>query len=210
LSDTAPHDTLPPEPTAADDAATHGYYPELDELPPRPRTRLLTPATVLLMLALFAACGFVGGVLVEKHQVSGSSTVLGGGLASRFGGAGATGASGATGLGGGGFASAFGNSGTRAVGTVADVSGDKLYVTTTTGTLQVDLPSTAKVTKSESVARNSIHPGDSVVITGITASNGTMTASSIADSGTGGITSLFGGSGGAGSGTSTTPSLFGG
>ena len=57
------------------------YYPELDELPPRPRRKLVTPVTVLLLLALFAAAGFVGGVLVQKGQGASTSSLAGGGFA---------------------------------------------------------------------------------------------------------------------------------
>jgi hypothetical protein len=174
-----------------------------DELPPRPRTRLLTPLTVTLALVLFAACGFVGGVLVEKGQTTSNSTGTAG-LASLLGGRGGAGATGAAGSATGGaagrFASLFGGgTGSRGtVGTVANISGDKVYVTTTAGnTVEVIVPSVAKVTKSQSVGRKAIRPGDSLVVTGITDSNGTVTASAVTDSGTGGATSgfasLFGG-----------------
>jgi hypothetical protein len=190
------------------------WYPELaDELPARPRMRLLTPLTVTLMMVLFAACGFIAGVLVEKHQATPSPTLVGTGAAGRFG-AGATGASGAAGSGAGGrFASLFsGGAGSRGtVGTVTNVDGSKLYVTTAAGTMvEVVLTPSSKVTKSESAKAGSIHPGDSVVVSGITSSNGTVTASSVSDSGSsggaGGLASLFGGAGGGGS----TPTSSGG
>ncbi|HEX4035632.1 MAG TPA: hypothetical protein VHX66_14400 [Solirubrobacteraceae bacterium] len=175
----------------------------LEELPPRPRTRLLTPLSVALALVLFAGCGFVGGVLVEKGQTSSSTGATG--LASLLGGgrsgAGASGTAGGSATSGaaGRFASLFGGTGSRGtVGTVANISGDKVYVTTTAGsTVEVVVPSVAKVTKSQSVGRRAIRPGDSLVVTGITASNGTVTASAVTDSGTGGgaggFASLFGG-----------------
>jgi hypothetical protein len=194
---------------------------ELDELPPRPRTRLLTPVTVVLMLVLFAAAGFVGGVLVEKGQ-SGSSQSL----ASRLTGAGATGSAGARGgtAGASRFASLFGGgAGSRGtIGTVANVDGSKLYVTTTAGnTVEVTTTRESKVTKSQSVGTGAIHPGDSVVVTGITGANGTVTASAISDSGSGGaaaggLGALFGGGSGLSGSTSSstssggTQSLFGG
>jgi hypothetical protein len=195
---------------------------ELEELPPRPRTRLLTPATVGLMLVLFAAAGFAGGVLVEKGQTGSSPSLAS--AASRFAGAGATGATGALGGGASRFASLFGGgAGSRGtVGTVANVNGSKLYVTTTAGnTVEVLTTHASKVTKSQSVGAHAIHPGDSVVVTGITNSNGTVTASAISDSGSGGsagggLGALFGGGGGSASGTSgatsggRTKSLFGG
>jgi hypothetical protein len=184
----------------------YGPYDEsLDELPPRPRTRLMTPLTVSLALVLFAGCGFVGGVLVEKGQTS-STSAGAGNLASLLGGRGAAGATGAAGTAGGGatrFANLFGGGGTGSrgtAGTVANISGDKLYVNTAAGGMvEVVVPSVAKVTKSQSVGRRAIRPGDTVIVSGISASNGTVTASSVTDSGSGGtaglggLGSLFGG-----------------
>lgn len=189
---------------------------ELDELPPRPRVRLLTPVTVVLMVVFFAAGGFVGGVLVEKGQTGSSPSLAS--AASRFASAGATGATGA-GSGAGRFASLFGG-GTASrgtIGTVANVDGDKLYVTTTAGnTVEVVTTHESKVTKSQSVGTNAIHPGDSVVVSGITGAGGTVTASSITDSGSGGsgggLGALFGSGSGAPSSSSSggSQSLFGG
>jgi hypothetical protein len=244
LSETPPHDAPPPAPAQPPaytdppaymeppvqpppplpDDATEGWYVEPDELPPRPRARLLTPLTVVLMLVLFAAGGFIGGVLVQKGQQSGSAT-LAGGASSRFG-AGATGASGAAGAAGGagGFASRFasrfgggaGSLGT--VGTVTNIDGDRLYVTTAAGTItQVVMTHESKITKSQPVGANAIRPGDSVVVSGVTATNGTVTAASVTDSGVGGsavggAASLFGGGTGTGATSSTggSASLFGG
>jgi hypothetical protein len=171
------------------------YYPELDELPPRPRRKLLTPVTVLLLLALFAAAGFVGGVLVQKGQGSSTTAAAGGGFASRFGAAGATGASGAA----SGFRSLFGGGaggGGATIGTVSSIDGSTLYVTETSGnTVAVVTTPESKITKDESVGASGIHPGDSVVVEGIAGSKGTITASSVSDSGSssGGLASLFGG-----------------
>jgi hypothetical protein len=188
------------------------YYAEpLDELPSRPRRRLLTPLTVALMLALFAACGFVGGVLVQKGQSSSPTVAGASSFASRLGAAasGATGAAGAAG-GRGGFASRLGSlfgggSGSLGTaGTVTNIDGNKLFVTTTAGTMtEVVMTPDSKVTKSESVGRSSIHPGDSVVVSGITGSNGSVTAATITDSG-------GSASSGATSSSSSGTSLFGG
>ena len=80
-------------------ATAEDSYPEHDELPRRARARLLTPLTVLLMLVLFAACGFIGGVLVQKQQQT-TTTVVGAAASTRLG-TGATGASGASAASGG-------------------------------------------------------------------------------------------------------------
>ena len=184
------------------------WYPDLEELPPRPRRKLLTPWTVLLTVVLFAACGFIGGVLVQKGQQSGGGTTGLGGLASRFaaaaGGGGATGASGASGA--AGFASRFGGLfGGGTAGTVSSISGNTLYITETSGnTVAVETTPESKITKSESVKGSAIHPGDSIVVEGVTGSTGAVVASSVTDSGasisstststsTGGVSSLFGG-----------------
>ncbi|MGD0387013.1 MAG: hypothetical protein ABSB73_12885 [Solirubrobacteraceae bacterium] len=217
-----PHDAAPPQPPRppAPESA-EGWYEEPDELPPRPRARFLTPLTVVLMLILFAACGFIGGVLVQKNQQSGSTSVLGA-ASSRFG-VGATGASGAAGAGGGfsRFASLFGGGAAgsgETIGTVTDISGNKLYVTSAAGTMtEVITTPESKITKSESVGAKAIEPGDSVVATGVTGASGALTASTVSDSGhsaasaAGGLASLFGGGTGTGA-TSTSGSagLFGG
>jgi hypothetical protein len=78
-----------------------------DELPPRPRRRLLgtggNPVQLALLGVLLLAGGFIGGVLVEKGQTSSSPSTGAAGLASRLaalrGGAGGT-STGATGSGG--------------------------------------------------------------------------------------------------------------
>ena len=56
-----------------------GWIDDADELPPRPRRRLLTPIPLTLLAILAVACGFIGGVLVEKGQSSSSSGVGAGG-----------------------------------------------------------------------------------------------------------------------------------
>jgi hypothetical protein len=189
------------------------WYPELEQLPERPRRKLLTPSIVLLALVLFAACGFIGGVLVQKGQGSSSGGAGAGAssFASRFG-AGASGASGASGAAGtGGFASRFaglfgGGAGGGTSGTVSSISGGTLYVTETSGnTVAVETTPESKIKKSESVSAGAIHPGDTVVVEGITGSTGTVVASSVTDSGasatstsssastsTSGVASLFG------------------
>lgn len=188
------------------------WYPELDELPKRPRRKLLTPSIVGLGLVLFAACGFIGGVLVQKAQGSSATSGLAGsGLASRFGASGASGASGAASS----FRSLFGGGGAAGggatIGTVSSIKGNTLYVTETSGnTVAVVTTPESKITKSESVGANAIHPGDSVVVNGITTSKGTVTASSVSDSGSSstssgsGLSSLFGGSSSSSSRTSSS------
>jgi hypothetical protein len=79
---------------------------------------------------------------------------------------------------------------------VSSIDGSTLYVTATSGnTVAVTTTHESKITKDESVGANAIHPGDSVVVEGIAGSKGTITASSVSDSGSSssGFASLFGG-----------------
>ncbi|MGA9313584.1 MAG: hypothetical protein WBV77_03030, partial [Solirubrobacteraceae bacterium] len=92
---------MPPEQVTVEQQEEWLEEPPESELPPRPRRRLLTPVPLALMGILAIACGFIGGVLVEKGQSSSSSSAGGAsGLASRFAALrGASGASGASGTG---------------------------------------------------------------------------------------------------------------
>ncbi len=207
------------------DEAPDGWFDEPEELPRRPRGRLLTPLPVALLCVLLTACGFIGGVLVEKGQEGsgGTSAATASGLAGRFAALrSAAGRSGA-GLGAGtGTASAGGAGATS--GQVAFVQGSTLYVTDSSGnTIKVKTSPASTVTKTVSGSVHAIRPGEEVVISGTTASNGTVTAESIRVGGSAasGLAGLFGA--GAGTGTSTStggsstgsagsggPALFGG
>jgi hypothetical protein len=205
------------------------------ELPRRPRRRLLgvggNPIALALTGVLLVACGFIGGVLVEKDQSSSSSA--GGdalGLASRFAalhGAAGTGASSSAGLGrgasGGAGASQFGGGGGGAgatIGQVAYVSGHTLYVTTSEGnTVKVTTSAVSTVSKTVKSDAKGIHPGETVIVTGSPGANGSVSAESIRVSEAGasaGLGALFGARGGASEGSGGArgggggPALFGG
>ena len=201
------------------------------ELPPRPRRRLLTPVPLALMGVLALACGFIGGVLVEKGQDSSSSSSgSASGLASRFAAlrAGAAGASGASGTGarsaagaaaggfGGGGASDAGGFTRPTAGTVAYLDGSTLYVTNSEGnTVKVTTSAGTTVNKTVKSSVKSIHPGETVTITGETGSGGSLSAESISVGSSGGLAALFGGSGARGGSSSSSrgggePALFGG
>jgi hypothetical protein len=210
----------------------------MDELPPRPRRRLLgtggSPVPLALLGVLLIACGFIGGVLVEKGQTSSPSGAAAAGLASRFaalrgaGGAGSTtsgGASasstGAAGTGGGdtaggGFAGRLGGlAGGATIGEVSYVSGSTLYVVDAEGnTVKVTTSPAASITKTVKADLHAIHPGETVVVRGSKGAGGAVSAESIsvgAGAG-GGLSSLFGGGGGARGGGSATgggQALFG-
>lgn len=198
-------------------------------LPGRPRRKLLTWWSAGLFALILCAVGFYAGVRVEKNQLASSSST--GGLSAFTGtGAGATSAAagrtgagtGAAGRAGGGGAAGFralfggGAGGSATVGTVSNISGNSLYVTDTSGNMvKVTLSSATKVSKSVTVGKKAVRPGDLVTVAGAKGSNGTVSATTVNDTGASpfGSTSSSGGSSGSGagsSGSSAVSSLFGG
>jgi hypothetical protein len=186
-------------------------------LPRRPRRRLLgkgsNPIALALLGVLLAACGFIGGVLIEKGETSSSSAggSAAASLASRFSAlrGGATGGTGASSARAGASAGASAGGFTRpTAGTVAYLAGNTLYVTNAEGnTIKVTTSPATSVTKTVKSSVKAIHPGETVTITGETASGGTVSAESISvGSSGGGLAALFGGGGGSGSGGSSSRS----
>ena len=167
-----------------------------DELPRRPRRKLATPLTAALAAVLLAALGFIGGVQVQKS--SADSTSSGGGAAgfARARAAGGFTPGGAGGAGGGAASDAT-------VGSVANVDGNRFYVTDSSGnTVRVKTNKNSKVTRTAVSKVGEVHPGDTVIVQGAKSSSGTVTATSVtatAKNATSGIAGLFGG--GAGRGT---------
>lgn len=200
------------------------WLDEPQELPRRPRRRLLTPVPLALLAVLLIACGFIGGVLVQKGQ--GGSTSAGGGLsgglASRFaalrgaapGGAGSAGGSGSK-AGAGAFPGLGGSAaGGVTSGQVAYVRGNTLYVTDSQGnTVKVNAAAGSKVTKTVSTKAKSIHPGATVVVLGSKAKNGSVSATSISVSSAAATATTTAGASPSSSGASSTgagtPTLFG-
>lgn len=169
-----------------------------EELPPRPRRRLLTPLTGGLLALLVAAGGFIGGVLVEKGQSSGTSPSFAS-AAARFAGA----ASQANGSGGRrGFGALFGGGGRPGgdggrqltAGQVSSLEGRTLYVKTAQGnTVRVHVPAGESVSRTVTTGVHAIHPGDSVIVQGTSGRGGTITATSVrATEATGGGSSAAG------------------
>jgi len=167
----------------------------MSELPVRPRRRLITPWTLGLAAVIVAAAGFFGGVQVQKHQGtsgSGSQAASRTGLPTGFGRGQAQG----------------GDGGAQPVtGTVASKGDGKLYVKTSDGTtVEVKPASGAKVSRNASSSVKAIHPGDTVVVQGKQAKNGTVKASQVTatakgvSSGVGGFGGGFPGFGGGGGG----------
>jgi hypothetical protein len=179
--------------------------PDEGLLPRRPRRRLVGVGGNALALALLgvllAACGFIGGVLIEKGETSSSSSggssasslisrfraLRGGGTAASTLGAGSTAASGA----GSGFAR-------PTAGTVAYLTGHTLYVTNAEGnTIKVTTSAATSVTKTVKSSVKGIHPGETVTVTGEAGANGAVSAESIsAGAGGGALAALLGSGGG--------------
>lgn len=215
-----------------------------EQLPPRrPRRKLLNRRSAALAAIATCAIGFYAGVRVEKGQLASSSGALTFGAGARAGTAGTAGrtaglgrtggsagtsgsagtagvagaagsAAGAAGRAGGGlFGGAAGGAGS--FGTVQSVNGNTIVLSEATGnTVQVQLSSATKVSKTQSVGRSAVRPGDTVIVEGITNSKGTLVAARVTDSGnssagtTGGSgTSATSGTGGSGS-SSAVGSLF--
>ena len=71
-------------------------------------------------------------------------------------------------------------------GTVSTISGNTLYITEATGnTVKVTLSSATKVTKNVTVGKKAVRPGDTVVVAGAKNSNGTVSATTVSDTGAG-------------------------
>lgn len=185
-----------------------------EELPPRPRRRLLAPVPLALLGVLLLVCGFIAGVLVEKGQAPASASGGGGGtgLASRFAalrsavGGGFGPSSAGTGIGGGGgggggsggFGARSPGGASATIGQVAYVKDGTLYVTNAEGnTVKVKTSAASTVTKTVTADVKTIHPGETVIVTGAPGANGAIEAESIrvgglAGGGLGGLGALFG------------------
>ncbi len=138
--------------------------PVEEELPPRPRNRLLAPFPLALIAVLIAATGFLGGVLVQKGSEGGGATAgLPAGIPTDL-------------------PASFpgGNSSAAVSGTVSSVNGYTIYVKDSGGTtVAVRVEDGSKVSRDSNVGVKKIRPGDSVVVQG--AKHGsTVKASSIA------------------------------
>jgi hypothetical protein len=169
---------------------------------PLPRRRRLPMLTAVLVLGVVAGGAFVGGVEVQKHE-GGTSSGSAGSNASAFAarlGRTATGGTATTTGGGGSRGGLFGGGAT--IGTVTAIKGSTLYVTDSSGnTVKVTTSAASSVTKTVSSSLKGINPGDTIVVRGSQAENGTIAAESIsvgAAGGRGGGGSGFGGSGSSG------------
>lgn len=160
------------------------------------RVGMRIPTAVLIAL-LIAAGAFWGGAAVQRGRGSGSTGLAG--IAARFRGLGAASSTGGGAAGG----RLFGGGGAAAgtVGTVTEVNGSTLYITNSSGALvKVVLNSSTKLTRTSTAKSAQLSLGDTVVIQGTTAKNGTVSATSVAatQAGTtaaGGLATALGGAG---------------
>jgi hypothetical protein len=160
-----------------------------EELAARPQRTKPPKLTLALSAGVLIAAGFVGGVLAQKHYGTASggtgraaraSPVAGRGAGAGAG-TGAAGRGGFGGFGGGaGSAATGGFGGSSITGSITVVSGDTLYITSTTGTVYtVKTSGTTTVKLSSSGSLSQLKPGQTVTISGTQGSGGTVTATTI-------------------------------
>ena len=160
---------------------------------PRKGIRMPVP-TVLLLAILIAAGGLWGGAALQRSHGSTATSSAASPFAALRGG----GANDLSGLGG------TGALGGATTGTVTSVSGSTLYVTNSSGNLvKVTVGPSATVSRNAKSSLGALQVGDTVVVQGSKASDGSVSATSVSSTAAG-ITSGFpgfGAGGGAGSGS---------
>ena len=210
--------------TAPYGAPEHDEWDEQEEaplaLPARPRRHVNGPVTAVLLALLVGAICFYVGIRVEKSQLPSTAGTSGTGTGSRLAAALAargTGAGTGAGAGGGGaglaraFGAGGGGGGNSSFGTISAVNGKTLFLTDVSGnTVKVAVSSATTITKSLGVSARSVHPGDTVVVSGLKGSNGTISATTVNDTGNRSAASgSSGSSSSSGSASSAVSSLFG-
>ena len=148
----------------------------------RPRAKLPS-LTLVLATIVVASAGFLGGVVVGKHDGSSSSGSPVSAVrrfaagASATAGTGSGSGAGHGGRGGGGAGFAAGNA---TIGTIKLIDGGTVYVQTTGGDIvQVSTSAGTKVTASSTVPVKDLQPGETVIVQGSKNSHGGVTATSI-------------------------------
>jgi hypothetical protein len=174
-----------------------------DDLLPPPARRKVPALTAVLIVAVIAIGGFFSGVLVQKHLGKPKTTNVAAALAT----AGATGnaaaggaTGGAAGLGGGG-AGGTGRTGGRTAGLVTNVQTGMISITDAQGNVvKITTKANPTVSKTDQGSLSDIKIGDTLIVQGQKAADGSVAASSITlGSGPGGFAG-GGGAGGAGGG----------
>ncbi len=141
--------------------------------------RWLTPASAALLALALGFAGFYAGVREEKAHATGT-----GSTSSTSGTAAARSSSSRTAAGTGAAPGLGAAASGITAGTVTRVDGDTVYVKEASGaTVQVKLLSSTAIKKTQGVSTRSVRPGDSVTIRGTQGSGGTITSTSVSDSG---------------------------
>jgi hypothetical protein len=173
------------ETDAADLLATTATGDDLTvALASRPPRARLPSVTMALAAAALTGAGFLGGVLLQKHQTSsGTSSPLASVLASgrlpNLGGSGAPAAGGT----GGGSALGFALGGST-IGTVKLVDGSTIYIQGLTGSItKVTTTPATKIQVAAPGTVKDLRPGETLMIQGTKHGSGTVTATSVSESG---------------------------
>ena len=140
------------------------------------RRRSLTPTNVVVIAIALGFAGFYAGVREEKTQAPGSASTR---SVSRTTAARSGSARPSTGVG-----TASASAGGITAGAVTRVDGNTVYIKEASGaTVQAKLLSSTAIKKTQDVSSHSVRPGDSVTIQGTQGSGGTITSTSVSDSG---------------------------
>jgi endonuclease YncB( thermonuclease family) len=146
-----------------------------------------TRLTWILLTLLILMIGFVGGAFADQRfgtaASSGRDFALPAGMPTAFPfGDAFPGAAGGRAVGTTGGTSAGTGTGAGTTGVVKLVDGQNLYLTDSSGnTVKVRVPSTASVTTAKTVKLAALAAGTTVTVTGATAADGTVTATSVAE-----------------------------
>jgi hypothetical protein len=165
----------PPEPVAFDDPDSEWMIEDQHK-----DVRLRIPTAVLVVL-LIAAVGFWGGAALQKHH--GSTGAVAGSASARAAFANASGRSGFGAQAAGGFSGTAGAAtaaGAATTGLVTEVQGNTVYVTDDTGALvKVTVNASSSIRRTSSGLDGGLQTGDTVIVRGAKAADGTITATSI-------------------------------
>lgn len=198
-TDTLVHDDewIDDDVPAGDDAFADDDQPD-DEPPGRARRRKVPPIAIGLSAVVIAGLGFIGGVQVQKRSGDDAAGGMPAGMAAMLQAGGPGGARAGAGTAGNDAGSA-GTSSSSTTGEVTNVKGSKVYVTTADGsTVEVVVGKNATVQRLAGADADEIRPGDTVVVSGTIADDGSVKATAVQATADG--VSLLGGMGGRGGG----------
>ena len=168
--------------------AAHGeqhYLDDDEEWVSQAPKGLRIPASIgVLLLLLFAVCGLWGGSVLQKHRDKSkvsttAAAAAGGGAARRAAAAAAGGGNGAAGTGTG--TGGFGGGGAGATtGIVTDITGSTVSITDANGNLvTINLSPSSVITKTATATAADLKLGQTIVVRGSKAPDGSTSASSV-------------------------------